>query len=74
MIKTMYLSCFRIAQNWFFVVKLDQTIAGIKKLFQPISIDRSLGSINRKSGLTFFKQNFQLSPKCFKRFWVSNLP
>ena len=23
MIKTMYLSCFRIAQSWFFVVKLD---------------------------------------------------
>ena len=37
----------------------------IKKVFQYISIDRSLGSINRKSCLTFFNWNFQLSPKCF---------
>ena len=35
----------------------------IKKLFQYISIDRSLGSINRKSCLTFFYLIFQLSPK-----------
>ena len=40
----------------------------IKKQFQSISIDRILGSINQKSGLTFFKQNFQLSPKCFNWF------
>ena len=40
----------------------------IKKLFQYISIDRSLGLINRKSCLTFFKQKFQLSPKCFNWF------
>ena len=46
MIKTMYLSCFRIAQSWFFVVKLDETTVEIKKLFHPILIDRSLGSIN----------------------------
>ena len=37
----------------------------IKKLFQYISIDRSLGLINRKSCLPFFNYNFQLSPKCF---------
>ena len=40
----------------------------IKKLFQYISIDRNLGSINRKSCLTFFNWNFQLSPKCFNWF------
>ena len=40
----------------------------IKKLFQYISIDQSLGSINRKSCLTFFNWNFQLSPKCFNWF------
>ena len=47
MIKTMYLSCFRIAQSWFFVVKLEWNTKLIKKLFQYISIDRSLGSINQ---------------------------
>ena len=40
----------------------------IKKLFQYISIGRSLDSINRKSCLTFFNWNFQLSPKCFNWF------
>ena len=40
----------------------------IKKLFQYISMDRSLGSINRKSCLTFFYFIFQLSPKCFNWF------
>ena len=40
----------------------------IKKLFQYISIYRSLGSINRKSCLTFINWNFQLSPKCFNWF------
>ena len=37
----------------------------IKKLFQYISIDRSLGLINQKSCLSFFYLIFQLSPKCF---------
>ena len=40
----------------------------IQKLFQYISINRSLGSIDRKSCLTFFNWNFQLSPKCFNWF------
>ena len=40
----------------------------IKKLFQCISIDRSLSSINRKSCLTFFYLIFQLNPKCFNWF------
>ena len=38
-------------------------------MFQYISIDRSLGSIDRKSCLTFFNWNLQLSPKCFNWFW-----
>ena len=40
----------------------------IKKLFQCISIDRSLSLINRKSCLTFFYLIFQLNPKCFNWF------
>ena len=54
MIKTMYLSCLRSAQSWFLVVKLEWNTKLIKKLFQYISIDQSLGSINQKSYLTFF--------------------
>ena len=65
MIKTMYLSCFRSAQSWFFVVKLECKTKLFKKQIYYISIDRSLGSINRKSYLTFFKQVFQLIPKEF---------
>ena len=64
MIKTMYLSCF-----WFLVVKLEWNTKLIKKQFQYISIDRSLGSINRKSYLTFFLISFSNSAlKCFNWF------
>ena len=65
MIKTMYLSCFRSSLSWFLFVKLECNTKLFKKQFQYISIDRSLGSINRKSYLTFFNQFFQLSPKVF---------
>ena len=69
MIKTMYLSCFRSAQSWFFVVKLECNTKLFKKLIQYISIDRSLGSINRKSHLTFFLISFSNSAlKCFNWF------
>ena len=61
MIKTMYLSCFRSAQSWFFVVKLECNTKLFKKQIQYISIDRSLGSINRKSYLTFFLNRFSNS-------------
>ena len=61
MIKTMYLSCFRSAQSWFFVVKLEYNTKLFKKQFLYISIDRSFGSINQKSYLTFFLNRFSNS-------------
>ena len=70
MIKTMCLVCFRFAQCWFIVVKLDYVITGMKKQFQHFSIDRNLGSINRKSSLNIFSAKFQLNPILFKMFWI----
>ena len=50
MIKTRCLVVFKLAQNWFIYVKLEQADAKIIYASQPGSIDRSLGSINWKSG------------------------
>ena len=67
----MCLVVFRLAQSWFIDVKLQYVIAGIKKKkIQPISIDQSLGSINRNSRLNIFSAEFQLNPILIKTFWV----
>ena len=50
MIKTRCLVVFRLAQSWFIYVKLEQADAEIIIASRPGSIDRSLGSINQKSG------------------------
>ena len=57
MIKVRCLVVFRLAQSWFIYVKLEQVDAEIYIAFRPGSIDRSLGSINRKSGQMRFLQN-----------------
>ena len=49
---------FRLAQSLFVDVKLEYVVAGIKKPIQLISIDRSLGSINRNSGVNVFSAEF----------------
>ena len=65
MIKTICLVVFRLAQSW-------------NKLFMLLGlglIDRSLGSINRKSGQNAFSAEFQLSPSfVLKCLGFSNLP
>ena len=66
----MCLAVFRLAQSWSIDVKLEYVIVGIKKQIQPISIDRSLGSINQNSRLNIFFAEFQLSPILIKMFWV----
>ena len=50
MIKTRCLIVFRLAQNWFIYVKLEQVDAEINITSRPGSIDRNLGSINRNLG------------------------
>ena len=45
---------FRLAQSWFIYVKLEQADAEIIYASWPGSIDRSLGSINQKSGQMHF--------------------
>ena len=59
---------FRLAQNWFIYVKLEQVDAEINIASRPGSIDRSLGSINRKLGQMCFSVKFQLNPSLFKTF------
>ena len=61
---------FRLAQSWFIYVKLEQADAEINYASRPGSIDRSLGSINQKSGKMHFSAEFQLSPSSFKMFTV----
>ena len=70
MIKTRCLVVFRLAQSWFIYVKLEQVDAEINIASRPSSIDRSLGSINRKSGQMRFSAEFQLNPSLFKIFKV----
>ena len=70
MIKTRYLVVFRLAQSWFIYVKLEQADAEIIIASRPGSIDRSLGSINRKSGQMHFQQNSNSTLVCFKMFRV----
>ena len=70
MIKTRCLVVFRLAQSWFIYVKLEQVDAKINIASQPGSIDRSLGSINRKSSQMHFSAEFQLNPSLFKTFRV----
>ena len=70
MIKTRCLVMFRLAQSWFIYVKLEQVDVEINYASQTGSIDRSLGSINRKSGQMCFSTEFQLSPSLFKTFRV----
>ena len=57
MIKTTCLVVFKLTQSWFIYVKLEQADAEINIASRPGSIDRSLGSINRKSGQMRFLQN-----------------
>ena len=68
MIKTMYLSCFRIVQSWFLVVKLEWNTKLIKKQFQCISINRSLGSINRNRTWRFLISFSNSALKSFNWF------
>ena len=48
---------FRLAQSWFIYVKLEQANAEIIYASRLGLIDRSLGSINQKSGQMRFLQN-----------------
>ena len=61
---------FRLAQSWFIYVKLEQADVEINYASQTGSIDRSLGSINRKSGQMHFLQNSNSALVCFKMFRV----
>ena len=70
MIKTRYLVVFKLAQSCIIYVKLEQDDAKINIASRPISIDLSLGSINRKSGQMHFSVEFQLSPSSLKCFRV----
>ena len=70
MIKTRCLVMFRLAQSCIIYVKLEQDDVEINIASQLGSIDRSLGSINRKSGQMRFSSEFQLSPSSLKRFRV----
>ena len=55
MIKTSCLVLFRLAQSCIIYVKLEEDDAKINIASRPGLIDRSLGSINRKSGqMRFF--------------------
>ena len=63
MIKTCCLVLFRLAQSCIIYVKLEQDDAGINSASRPSSINRNLGSINRKSGqMHFFSTEFQFNP------------
>ena len=68
MIKTMYLSCFRSAQNWFLVVKLECNTKLFKKQFQYISIERSLGLINQNCTWRFLNRFSNSALKSFNWF------
>ena len=70
MIKTRCLVMFKLAQSWFIYVKLEQADAEIIYASQPGSIDRSLGSISRKSSQMRFLQNSNLALVCLKMFRV----
>ena len=74
MIKTRYLVVFRLAQSWFIYVKLEQADAEIIYASRLGSIDRNLGSINRKSGQRRFLRNSNSALVCLKRLGFSNLP
>ena len=74
MIKTRCLVMFRLAQSWFIYVKLEQVDAEINIASWTSSIDRSLGSINRKSGQMRFLQNSNSTLVCLKRLGFSDLP
>ena len=67
MIKTICLVVFRLAQSWFVYVKLEYVVAGFINTTWLGSIDRSLGSINRKLDQMHFLQNSNLALVCLKR-------
>ena len=56
---------FKLAQSMWLYVKLESSRCRIYCVNLPISINRELDSINRKSCRLFFLQNFQLSPSTF---------
>ena len=62
MIKTGCLVLFKLAQSCIVYVKLEQDDAGINSATWPGSIDRSLGSINQKSGQKRFFCRILTSP------------
>ena len=70
MIKTSCLVLFRIAQSCVFYVKLDSSWCRINNAFRPGSIDRSLGSIDRKLSRMPFFVDFRLRSSSFKSFNV----
>ena len=70
MIKTRGLVVIRLAQSWFIYVKLEQVDAEINIASWLGLIDRSLVSINRKSGQMRFSAKLQLKPSLFKTFRV----
>ena len=67
MIKTGCLVLFRLAQSCIIYVKLEQDDAEINSASRPSSVDRSLGSINRKSGQMRFLQNSNSALFCLDR-------
>ena len=70
MIKTRCLVEFRLTQSWVIYEKLYSSWCRFVKAIRPGSIDRNLGSINRKLGRMRFSADFQLSPSSFKTFRV----
>ena len=62
MIKTGCLVLFRLAQSCVFYVKLESSGCRSISAFRPGLIDRSLGSIDRKSSRMRFSAKFQLNP------------
>ena len=75
MIKTSCLVLFRLAQSCIIYVKLEEDDAEINIASRPSLIDRSLGSINRKSGQRRFSVDFNLALVCLKhlRFCIFTL-
>ena len=65
--QTRCLVVFRLAQSWFIYVQLDLSWCRFNKAFQPESIDRSLGLINRNSGRMRFLQNSNSDLVCLKQ-------
>ena len=62
MIKTSCLVLFRLAQSCIIYVKLEEDDAEINITSRLSSIDRNLGSINRKSGQMHFFYRIPTQP------------